>query len=219
MLMTTSQANQKFCLFKKLSFWYLLVLLLLPVLNYAESPDLTLTKLKERQHWIDDAANKFAVNSHYLTAIIYVERTLNYDWTDDAWDVPLAKAGKNSSVGFAQVKLKTAYFIERQLHDPTSQFYPGKPYEKFLPVSNSPHELIAKLTNDSLNILYAAAYLRLMQSRWEKAGFSLDQRPDILGTLYSAGLFNNDGTERKPNANPKPNEFGKKVEEALKLMR
>lgn len=215
--MSTLRLIQKLSFFKKLSF--LGLLLLLPAICYAESPDVTLTKLKERQPLIDDAANKFAVNPHYLTAIIYVERILNYDWTDDAWDAPLAKAGKNSSIGFAQVKLKTAYFIERQLHDPAGPFYPGKLYQNLLQVSKSPNELIAKLTNDSLNILYAAAYLRLMQSRWETAGFSLNQRPDILGTLYSAGLFNNDGTERQPNANPKPNEFGKQVEEALKSIR
>lgn len=182
----------------------------------AESPAVTVAKLKEHHSLLEEAANKFAVSSRYLTAIIYVERTLNYDWTDDAWDVTLAKVGKNSSIGFAQVKLKTAYFIERQLHDPTSLFYPGKPYENVLPVSHSPNELILKLTNESLNLLYAAAYLRLMQSRWEKAGFPLDQQPEILGTLYSAGLFNNDGTERKPNATPKPNVFGKQVAEALK---
>jgi hypothetical protein len=210
---------QKLSFLKKLSFLALFFLLLLPTMSQAESPEVTLTKFKGRQSLIEVAANKFSIHPRYLIAIIYVERTLNYDWTDDAWDVTLAKVEKNSSIGFAQIKIKTAYFIEQQLQDPTSPFYPGKPYENFLPVSNSPKELILKRTNDSLNILYAAAYLRLMQSRWEKAGFPLDQRPDILGTLYSAGLFNNDGTERKPNANPKPNAFGKQVEEALKFIR
>lgn len=187
----------------------------MPALSLAEPPTVTQQKLQERQTFIEDAAQKFAVNPSYLSAIIYVERTSNYDWTDDAWDIALAQSGKNSSIGFTQVKLKTAYFIERQLHDPASIFYPGQLYENILQVSQNPDELIEKLKNDKLNILYAAAYLRLMQSRWDQAGFPIDQRPDILGTLYSAGLFNNDGTERQPHAHPKSNEFGKKVMNAV----
>jgi hypothetical protein len=70
-----------------------------------------------------------------------------------------------------------------------------------------------------LNILYAAGYLRIMESRWEKTGYQLKYKPGILGTLYSTGLFYNNGEERKPRQNPKPNAFGKKVREAIKLFK
>jgi len=85
-------------------------------------------------------------------------------------------------------------------------------------VSQTVGELIKKLMDEQLNIFYAAAYLRMMQTRWAKAGYPIDKRPDILGTLYSTGLYNNDGTERQPNPNPKANEFGKKVLESTKLL-
>jgi len=69
-----------------------------------------------------------------------------------------------------------------------------------------------KLENDSLNILYAAAFVRIAISYWDKSGFPIDNKADILGTLYSTGLFKRDGNIRIPNKNPKANEFGKRVE-------
>jgi len=86
-------------------------------------------------------------------------------------------------------------------------------------VSKSPEEIIKKLQSDSLNIFYAAAYLRIMQSRWSKANCSIDDKPEILGTLYSTGLFHIDGIERKPRKNPETNSFGKEVAEACGLFK
>ena len=185
---------------------------------HAESPQVTLDKLRMHQNVIASAAKKFGVPARYLMAIIYTERTLNYDWTDDELDIPLAKALLNSSIGFCQVKLKTAYFIERQFHDDESLYYPGERYQDLLQVSQSPDQLIAKLADDTLNIDYAAGYIRIILSRWEKAGFPLTERLDILGTLYSSGLYYKSGQERKPNRSPQANEFGKKALNALKIL-
>jgi hypothetical protein len=194
-----------------------LFFLLIPQTGFTEPYDITISKIKEKNSFIQDACRQFDINPCYLSAIIFTERTLNYDWTDETWDVIIAKSGKNSSVGFCQIKLKTAYFIECQLHTPTSRFYPGKKYENTLQGSKNPQELIRKLTDDQTNILYAAAYLRIIQSRWQKAGHPIDNCSDILGTLYSTGLFHPDGTERCPKNHPKSNEFGKKVMESVKL--
>ncbi len=194
-----------------------IIILSLSTFTFAEHPDTTLVKLQQRAELIEKASKIFDVNSKILTAIIYTERTLNYTWEDDALDNLLAVAGLNSSIGFCQVKLKTAYWIEVQLNDANSVYFPSKKYKGKLSLSNSPKEIITKLENDSLNIMYASAYLRIIMSRWEKGGFPIDNRADILGTLYSTGLFKRDGTERKPNGNPKANEFGKKVGNASKL--
>jgi len=177
----------------------------------AEEPDTTIFKIKERKLLFQQAGVCFDINWEYLSAIVFVERTLYYNWTDDALDIILARAGRNSSIGFCQVKIKTAYWTEKQLNDPFSKFYPGEKYRNILKVSESPEELIYKLKNDTLNIYYASAYLQIIQSYWKKAGFPIDNRPDILGTLYSTGIFYNDGRIRKPNKNPKSNEFGKLV--------
>jgi hypothetical protein len=183
----------------------------------AEEPEESIKKIKERVSLIKVASEKFRIDYEVLSAIIYVERTLNYDWRDEALDILIAQAGINSSIGFCQVKLKTAYWIEKQLADSLSIYFPGREYENILQVSASPQALISKLSNDSLNILYAAAYIRIIQSRWESEGFSINNRPEIIGTLYTTGLFYRDGYERKPRENPAANEFGIKVKENLNL--
>ena len=183
----------------------IVLVIFLSIITHAEYPDTTLNKIRERQELIDKASEIFDINGEILSSIIYVERTENYTWEDEAMDNILAKGGLNSSIGFCQVKLKTAYF-------------PGKKYSGVLSLSKSPDEIITKLGNDSLNIMYAAAYLRIMVSHWEKGGFPIDHRADILGTLYSTGLFKRDGSERMPNGNPKANWFGEKVFGAIKVV-
>lgn len=182
---------------------------------FAESPDSSFVKIKCNQKLIIEACNLFDINPKILSAVIFVERTQNYTWEDDALDEYLAQAGLNSSICFCQVKIKTAYWIELKLNDTNSLFFPGYKYRSLLKVSKNPEEIISKLQNDSLNILYAAAYLRIMESRWRKVGFPIDERADIFGTLYSTGLFYRNGRERKPNKNPKSNRFGKLVEKNL----
>lgn len=195
----------------------LLIIFLFASQLLAENPDTTLNKINKNINLIRETSERFDINYKTLCAIIYVERTLNYDWEDKALDEILANAGLNSSIGFCQVKMKTAYWIEKQLNDSTNIFYCGKKYENILKISKSPEEIILKLKNDSLNILYAAAYIKIMENRWQKAGFPINKKPEIIGTLYSTGLFYLNGTERKPNRNPKANEFGEKVKNSIHL--
>ncbi|MCU7491379.1 MAG: hypothetical protein HF312_05530 [Ignavibacteria bacterium] len=173
-------------------------------------------KIKEHEKEILRASKLFDISPLYLKVIIYTERTLNYNWEDEALDEIIARSGLNSSLGFCQVKMKTAYWIEFQLSNSQNEFYPGDKYKGVLSLSKSPEEIISKLSNDSMNILYAAAYLRIFQSCWKKSGFPIDMAPDILGTLYSSGPYDSEGKLRKPNRNPRPNYFGSKVIEALK---
>lgn len=194
-----------------------LILLILSTIVLAEHPDTTLSKLQQRKELIEFASEMFDVDSKILSLIIYVERTQNYTWEDDAVDNLLAEAGLNSSIGFCQVKMKTAYWIEVQLNKSSSIYYPSDKYKGKLSVSKSSNEIIEKLNSDSLNIMYATAYLRIIISRWEKKGFSINDRAVILGTLYSTGLFKRNGKERLPNGNPRANEFGQKVKESMKL--
>jgi hypothetical protein len=184
----------------------------------AEHPDSTYLKIKEHAPLIEHAAGLFCVNPAFLSAVIYTERTLNYDWTDQIYDLLLFEnLGLNSSIGFCQIKIKTAYFIEDQFTHPDAPYNPGLRFSSFITQSRSKNELLHKITGDSLNICYAAAYLRMMLSRWANAGHPIDDRPDILGTLYSAGLYQNDGSERKPNKKPKANGFGSRVKRAVPL--
>jgi hypothetical protein len=98
-----------------------------------------------------------------------------------------------------------------------SAFYPGKKYSKLLTVSDSPLELIRNFVNDSLNVLNAAGYLRIIPTYWEKTGFPIIDSTDLLGTLYSTGMFRPNGEIKRPNRNPKANKFGKLVLQYLDL--
>lgn len=193
--------------------------MLLPAVILAEYPDSAFQHIMSNLSVIKNMSAIMDVDYRTLCAVIYTERLLNYDWKDPALDALLAQSGWNSSIGFCQVKLKTAYWIEKQLSDSGSQFYPGTEFQNIISVSNSPNELINKLSNDSLNIHYAAAYLSIIQSYWQKAGFPINARPEIIGTLYSTGLFLRDGRVRVPKANPQANFFGLKVKESLHLFK
>jgi len=186
---------------------------------FAEHPDSTLVKMKEQSTNIEYASKTFDIDSVKLKAIIYVERTNNYNWQDEYFDDYLAKKGQNSSIGFCQVKMKTAYWIECQLADSLSEFYPGKKYEDLLQVSQSSQEIIDKLEDDQTNLLYASAYMRIIQSYWESKGYSIDNRVDIIATIFSYGIFSRStGEPLKPNSDPKPNWFGEQVGEAYQFL-
>lgn len=195
------------------------VLLLLFSQAFCEHPDSALYKIEVRKSYFNTAAKLFNIDVKTLISIVYVERILNVDWKDKALDIPMARAGYNSSIGFCQIKLKTAYFIEKTLSDSSNNFFPGHKYLTLLSLSKSPTAIIKKLSIDSRNICYAAAYLRIIESYWSSKGYSLSEKPSILGTLYSIGLFKNDGKPRRPHKSPTPNRFGNEVFKALDLFK
>lgn len=61
--------------------------------------------------------------------------------------------------------------------------------------------------------------MRIIQSFWSKNGYSIDDRPEIIGSLYQLGLFYPSGKVREPHFNPRPNEFGEKVKESVILFK
>lgn len=185
--------------------------------TFGENPDTTLNKIRNNYKTIKYSSRLFNINSSLLCSVIYTERTLNYNWEDKALDIVLAQSGLNSSIGFCQIKVGTAYWIEQQLADTNSLYYCGEQYNKILPISKSLNMILKRLQKDSINILYAAAYIKIMELRWEKCGYPISDRPDIIGTLYSTGLFYTNGRERSPRKNPHHNKFGKIVNDSEQL--
>ncbi|MFC1601534.1 hypothetical protein ACFL34_04215 [Candidatus Sumerlaeota bacterium] len=62
------------------------------------------------------------------------------------------------------------------------------------------------LLDPETNLALAAVILRLYQAHWRENGFPLDDRPEILATLYNIGY-----TRSFPKAEPRANDFGKRV--------
>ena len=119
---------------------------------------------------------------------------------------PLQILGNQSqfSWGVMGIKQDTAKEIEANLKDPQSQFYLGMAYEHILdfPASTTSDnaQRFNRLTdaNDRyFSYLYAALMIKELESQWQKAGFPIADRPDVVTTLFNIGFQNS-----HPNANP-----------------
>jgi len=106
------------------------------------------------------------------------------------------------SWGIFGVKEETAQKIEANLKDSNSDFYLGKDFENVLDfkTQNITQERFDRITdrdNHYYAYLYAAIYNKQIISQWEKAGFDISGRPEILATLYNIGFDHS-----IPNNNP-----------------
>jgi hypothetical protein len=119
---------------------------------------------------------------------------------------PLKILGNQSqfSWGVMGIKQDTAIAIENHLKNSVSPFYPGKKYEHLLDfaTANPDNERFERLTDEKnhyYSYLYSALHIKQLEEQWERAGFPIKNRPEILGTLFNIGFANS-----KPNPNPQP---------------
>lgn len=73
-------------------------------------------------------------------------------------------------------------------------------YQDTILLTGEDADRISRLTdshNHYYSYLYAALYLKQLMTAWDKAGYSIDDRPEIIATLFNIG-FNNS----HPNPNP-----------------
>ncbi len=129
------------------------------------------------------------------------------------------------SWGVMGMKEDTAVQVENNLKNPSSPFYPGPQYEHLLdfpgtgpsqttpfgtPTASSTQAIAASSTiqqerftrmtdqhNHYYNYLYAALYIKEIETQWQNAGFPITSRPDVISTLYNIGFEHS-----TPNANP-----------------
>jgi hypothetical protein len=106
------------------------------------------------------------------------------------------------SLGVTGIKENTAIQIEKYLKDASSPFYLGDSMHTLLDFkSDSIHaERVGRLTNNSnhyYSYLYAALFLKEVKMQWQNAGYPIDDRPEILATLFNLGYIHS-----KPKKNP-----------------
>ncbi len=144
----------------------------------------------------------------------YAEHSLNYKLGENVIDYVLAKSGYNSSVGICQVKVKTAEWISEQVKNKKSEYYLGEDVRyKFL---NDKNKILENLETPGKNILYAACYVAMIKNVWYSelaSPFLNDKAAGIAGTIYTLGIFKEDGSIKTPHFDAKMNEFGEKVQE------
>jgi len=165
--------------------------------------------LVDKAHDINGAAKKLDINQRLLASVIYAELRLNVNLLD-SFERVFASLGSNTSTGLAQIRINTAKWIIDTVSDSNSCYSLEPQFYKWVPRYESRDDIIALLEKDSTNCLLAALHLRQIIKRWKRGGFDIENRPDIIATLYSYGLFNRDDTsEIAPHAKPRRNFFGK----------
>jgi hypothetical protein len=109
------------------------------------------------------------------------------------------------SLGVMGMKEATATQVESHLKDPSSPYYLGADLENILdyPAGTNVGQMrYDRLTDEKNNhyfsYLYGALYLRQILDQWKRAGYDVQYRMEVLGTLYNVGFG-----QSKPNPNPK----------------
>ena len=106
------------------------------------------------------------------------------------------------SYGVAGIKIGTAITVENNLNNKLSPYYLGPSYENLLDftTTNPDTERMNRLTNPDdyyYSYLYTGLLLKEEMAQWQKAGYSINNRPEILATLFNLGFAHS-----KPNAKP-----------------
>lgn len=152
------------------------------------------------------AGKKFHLDPYLLSAIIIdeVARAAPIEPIIDL--IGASVMNMNISAGIAQVKIETARdLIKRGYYNPD----PSKLSEKTIELIQR-QEIYRYVKKSKHSIYFAAARMRALIDEW-KSYVDLNQRPDIIATLYSRPY-------KKPNRNPEPNARGLQISQEFYLL-
>jgi hypothetical protein len=165
-------------------------------MNINEWQDFKLAVAKDK-HLIDSAAFVTGVEPRLIVSVLVGEQIRLFNSSREAykkWIGPLKILSVETtfSLGVTGIKVPTAQTIEKNLYDSTSVFYLGEKYEHLLDfqTKNIAQERFNRLTsykNHYYSYLYAALNVKQIKMQWEKSGYPIDDRPEILATLYNIG--------------------------------
>ncbi len=175
-------------------------------MNIAEWSDFKIAVAKDKA-LIDSVANLTRVEPRLIVAVLVGEQIRLFNSDREAykrWIGPLKILSVEStfSLGVTGIKATTAEVIEKNLKDSLSVFYLGPQYSHLLDFRSDSieSERFKKLTdfkNHFYSYLYAALNVKQIMMQWERSGFTIADRPEILATLFNIGF---DGSI--PKANP-----------------
>lgn len=175
-------------------------------MNIAEWADFKVAVAKDKS-LIDSVANLTEVESRLIVAVLVGEQIRLFNSDREMykkWIGPLKVLSVESvfSLGVTGIKVTTAQKIERNMKDRSSVFYLGEKYERLLDFQTGSieEERFKRLTsfkNHYYSYLYAALNIKMLKVQWERAGFPIADRPEILATLYNVGF-----EVSVPKANP-----------------
>lgn len=166
-------------------------------MNIPEWQDFKIAVEKDK-HLIDSVSLVTGVESRLIVSVLVGEQIRLFNSNREAykkWIGPLKilSVERNFSLGVTGIKEPTAIFVEKNLKDSSSSFYCGKKCETLLDFksSNPQAERYERLTtykNHLYSYMYAALILKQVKLQWERASFPIDNRPEILATLFNVGF-------------------------------
>ena len=165
-------------------------------MNIKEWQDFKLAVAKDKI-LIDSAAHLAGVEPRVIVSVLVGEQIRLFNSSREAykkWIGPLKilSVENTFSLGVTGIKIQTAQTIEKNLKDSSSIFYLGKSYEKLLDfqTANPSQERFNRLTsykNHYYSYLYAALNIKQLKLQWDRSGFPIGDRLEILATLYNIG--------------------------------
>lgn len=166
--------------------------------------------------YIDSAAAACGVEPRMIVACLVGEQVRLFNSRRERFKdlvAPLKTLAleTNMSFGVTGIKEQTARNIENYLHDPKSPFYCGAKYEHILDYDSTRNYNNAH--NDTLSLrvkrlvqykdhyysyLYAGIFIRQIATQWQKAGYPIDDRPEILASIFNLG-YNKSKPKKYPS--------------------
>ncbi|MEI6581006.1 MAG: hypothetical protein WCO07_02415 [bacterium] len=98
------------------------------------------------------------------------------------------------SFGIAGLKPQTVSLIDAHLKDSKSVFYLGSGMEHVTDYKdgvNIDSEIMNRITNVKdpyYSYLYVGLFMRQVIAQWQKAGYDISNRPEVITTLYNLGF-------------------------------
>lgn len=157
---------------------------------------------------INETALKAGVQPRLLLSVAIVEQLRLYYTQRELFEkffkpLKILASANKMAWGVMSIKEKMAIQAENYLKDSSSNFFPGEEYKNLLDFPENidkNEERYNRLTdnkNHYYSYLYGSLIIKELESQWEKAGYNITYRPEIVATLFNIGFDNS-----KPKDNP-----------------
>lgn len=183
-------------------------------MNIAEWQDFKQAVAKDKPY-IDSVAKITGVEPRLIVACLVGEQIRLFNSSRESYKrymgpLKMLALENHLSYGVTGIKNNTAINIENFAKDPKSPFYPGKAFEHLLDFDSTVNykyngndtldlrlQRLVQFNNHYYSYLYTAVFLREIKAQWDKAGYPIGDRPEILASLFNLGF-----QKSKPKKNP-----------------
>lgn len=171
--------------------------------------------IRKHHRWIDSASRASGVEARKIVACLVGEQVRKFNARREMYKglvAPLKTLSFSTmfSYGVTGIKEHTARMIEKNLKDSTSEYYLGKEYEHLLDYDTNASyvnryndtlsfrvQRLTQINNHYYSYLYTALFVKQIMKQWERRGFPIDDRPEILATIFNLGFV-----KSEPKARP-----------------